>query len=301
MDEGTFGSFASGFISGGASAVFMSGAMKGLSSDDLTDSQRTSLAFKAALIGGGACLMTGGNFLKGALFGYNIAMFNYTEGETVTESFPVSPNMCVTRFAYYSGNVCAELPEFTVVGNIPNPPSDSSSLFNLVINGASYTNTFIDSFGKGLERYSGNSTYGSNGKVYWKKSTQRPFVRNQYVTTQRLTTIGCKITSKTGTAGSVILGVQIVHGLVQDGMDYNHNGYTYGYNTVRATVSFGCAWVGMEVGLRLGSHLGGAIGGLFGGVGAIPGSIAGAAIVGSAGAYWGGKAGEKAVDWLYGK
>ena len=55
------------------------------------------------------------------------------------------------------------------------------------------------------------------------------------------------------------------------------------------------------MGLRLGSHLGGAIGGLFGGVGAIPGSIAGAAIVGSAGAYWGGKAGEKAVDWLYGK
>ena len=61
MDGGSFGSFASGFISGGASAVFMSGAMKGLTPDDLTDSQRTSLAFKAALIGGGACLMTGGN------------------------------------------------------------------------------------------------------------------------------------------------------------------------------------------------------------------------------------------------
>lgn len=46
MDGGSFGSFASRFISGGASAMFMSGAMKGLTPDDLTDFQRTSLAFK---------------------------------------------------------------------------------------------------------------------------------------------------------------------------------------------------------------------------------------------------------------
>lgn len=45
----------------------MSANMKGLTPDDMTDSQRTSLAFKAALIGGGACLLTGG--ITGAFYG----------------------------------------------------------------------------------------------------------------------------------------------------------------------------------------------------------------------------------------
>lgn len=70
LDGGNFGGFVSGLVGGCASAMFMSGGMKGLTPDDLTDSQKADIAFKAALIGGGVCLIAGGDFIKGALIGY---------------------------------------------------------------------------------------------------------------------------------------------------------------------------------------------------------------------------------------
>lgn len=289
MDGGSFGSFASGFISGGASAMATYVGMKGLSPEDMTDSQRTSLAFKAALIGGGACLLTGGNFLKGALFGYNIATFNYLEGET--------PEDYVDEFGY----VYKELPDLIVEAKVSREFLDFKGTFNLWTNGASYSNATIDSFGKGLKRYSGNSTFGSNRKLYLKTSAQRPFIRNQYVTTQKLTVIGSKITNITGNVSYGIGGIQFLFGAYQDYQDLENYGSTDGYNSMRALVSFGTACAGMEAVIYLGAKIGGSIGSLFGGVGAIPGSIIGATIGGLAGAYWGTSTGEDAVDWVYGK
>ena len=75
--------------------MFMSGAMKGLTPDDLTDSQRTSLGALAASIGGAASIMAGGNYLRGALIGYQIAMFNYLEGEDPVVFFDEEGNKVV--------------------------------------------------------------------------------------------------------------------------------------------------------------------------------------------------------------
>ncbi len=275
MDGGNFGSFASGFISGGASAMVMSSAMKGLTPDDLTDYQKADIVFKAALIGGGASLITGGNFLRGALTGYNIAMFNYLEGET--------PEVYVDEF----GNAYTELPDLIVY----------PSTLNSWITAASRINTSLDSFGNSLKKNGANSTFGNNRKLYCKTSAQRPFYGNQYVSTQRLTTMGRKIVGKTTTAGHVILGAQLGLGAYQDIQDYQDYGYTDGYNTVRAGGAFAGAYVGMKAGL----WLGGTIGFNFGGIGAIPGSIIGATVFGIIGAYYGGEVGEQTVDWIYGK
>ncbi len=285
MDGGNFGSFASGFVSGGATAMMMSGEMNGLTPDDLSDSKNTHLLVKAALIGGGVSLLTGGNFLKGALIGYNIAAFNYLEGEAPEEYFD--------EF----GNAYTELPDLIVRPYVSNNFLDFKCYFNLWTFSRSNSNVFLDSFGQSLERKGEISSLGSNNKLYWKTSTQRPCIRNQYVTTQKLTVIGKDITRITGHAGKAIGALQIGFGMIQDGMDFNNYGYTDGYNTVRAAASFGAALAGMEAGLCIGAS----IGSCFGGMGAIPGSILGATIYGIIGAFWGGEAGGQTIDWLYGK
>ena len=287
MDGGSFGSFASGFIGGGASAIFMSANMKGLTPDDMTDSQRTSLAFKAALIGGGASLITGGNFLKGAFVGYNIATFNYLEGED-----PVV-------FEDEEGHKVHELLDLVVTPKIPTQFFYCKDYFSSRIDATSYINTAIDGFGQSLAKYGANSTVGINHniQIYWRTTSQRPFYGNQHISTQRLTAVGSKIVGKTTTAGYIIGTAQVAGGLSQDVADLYCYGQTDMYNTVRASASFGGAWAGMKVGL----YVGGQIGGIFGGVGAVPGSIIGAAVCGIVGAYYGGELGGLTVDWMYGK
>ncbi len=287
IDGGSFGCFASGFISGGASALFMSANMNGLTPDDLTDSQKTSLAFKAALVGGGACLLTGGNFLKGALFGYNIAGFNYLEGEA-----PVV-------FEDEEGHIVHELLDLVVTPKIPTEFIIGKDYLSERIDATSFINTAIDSFGQSLAKNGANSTVGINHniQIYWKTTSQRPFYGNQHISTQRLTTVGSKIVGKTTTAGYIIGTAQVAVGLTQDSMDFKYYGYTNGYNTFRAAASFGGALAGFKAGVSLG----GIIGAHFGGIGAIPGSIIGGTVLGIIGSFWGGEAGGQAVDWIYGK
>lgn len=297
MDGGNFGSFASGFISGGAAASFMSGKMKGLAPDDCTGQNKTNILFKAALIGGGAALMTGGNFLKGAMIGYNIAAFNYLEGETVVPQNQYSSNMDIARFAYYSGHVCAELQDVIVEARVPTWLLNFNDYISGRLNFESYTNTSISSVGNSLKNEGYNSTLGSNGKIYWKTKGERGFYGNQHVTAQRLSTIGNQIITKTNAAGWCIAGVQVGLGYVQDKVDEIYYGHTDYYNTVRTSVSFATAYAGMEAGLYLGASWGS----LFGGVGAIPGGIIGAAVGGFVGACLGGEAGGQVVDWIYEK
>ncbi|MDE6511917.1 MAG: hypothetical protein K2L00_07490, partial [Muribaculaceae bacterium] len=291
MDGGSFGSFASGFISGGASAMFMSDAMKGLSPDDLTDYQRTSLGALAASIGGAASIIAGGSYLRGALIGYQIAMFNYLEGEDPVVFFDEE------------GNKVRELQDVIVVGMaLKHKSLDYMELSKLLINGASNTNTCFDSFGRSLIVHGANSTLGINKlsgkmKFYWKTLEQRPFNGNKYVSTQKLTTIGSNITSKTRIANPAIFTALFAFSVYQDIQDYQNEGRTNYYHAVRATVSFGAACAGMEVGL----YWGGVIGAGFGGFGAIPGSIIGATIGGIIGAIGVGEIGGLAVDRAYGK
>ncbi len=261
--------------------------MKGFTPDDLTDSQKTDLAFKAALIGGGACLLAGGNFLKGALVGCNIAMFNYLEGEDLVE------------YLDEEGHKVRELHEVNVIAKIPKKILDFKDYVSYRINSTSYINTGIDCFGQSLAKYGANSTVGigKNIEVYWKTPTQRPFYGNQYISTQKITSVGSKIVGKTGTLGKALGGAQVIIGVGQDVADFSYYGHTYGYNTVHAAVSFGGALGGMKAGI----YIGGGIGSCFGGVGAIPGSIIGATIFGILGAYYGGEVGGQTVDWLYGK
>lgn len=297
MDGGNFGSFASGFISGGAAASFLSGKMKGLTPDDPTDTNKTNVLFKAALIGGGAALMTGGNFLRGAMIGYNIAAFNYLEGETVVPENEFSDTMDIARFAYYSGHVCAELQDVNIYTKVPTWLLNFNDFMVKYINFESNINTVYNGVGNSLNKEGYNSTIGSNGKFYWKIKGEKGFYGNQYVTAQRLTTIGEQIAFQTGKTGNYIAAAQIGYGAVQDYLDYKYYGYTDGYHAVHAAGSFAGAVAGMKAGFALGSALCAPIGG----VGAIPGGIICSAVLGIAGAFCGGEIGGEIVDWIYGK
>ena len=216
------------FMSGYASAVFMSGAMKGLTPDNLTDSQKADLVFSATLIGGASSIITGGSYLRGAMIGYSIAVFNYLEEETVEESFPISPNMEIVRFAYYSGNVCAELQNFIATPRIPTYFFTSKGYISNPFESASFVNSCIDSHGQSLAKYGANSTagIGNNIQVYWKTATQRPFYGNQYISTQKLTTVGSNIVSKTTKASNIIGLVQVGIGAIHDIADLSCYGHT---------------------------------------------------------------------------
>lgn len=162
---------------------------------------------------------------------------------------------------------------------------------------ASMINTGINCFGGSLERNSGNSTIGSNYKLYFHKKGEQGFHGNQYVRTVRLDKIGGEIKSVTKFAGKTLGIAQVGIGAYEDYLDYQGQGQTYGYNMVRAVGECAGAWAGAEVGAYIGAQ----VGGLFYGVGAVPGAIIGGAVGGFCGALWGGDSGGQLIDYVYGK
>lgn len=155
------------------------------------------------------------------------------------------------------------------------------------------TNTVLNGIGASLKRHGGNSTIGSNGKVYWHGGVQRGFYGNQHVSTMRLTSVGRAITKHTGPIGWGITGYEIYDGFAQDGL-------AVGYNTVHASASAVGGWTGGWAGLEAGAMIGGSIGVSFGGVGAVPGAVIGGIIGGVGGAFGGSAVSEFAVDKMYG-
>ena len=155
-------------------------------------------------------------------------------------------------------------------------------------------NTVLDGIGTLLKEHGGNSTFGSNGKFYWRTTGQRGFYGNQYVSATKLTTIGRRITKFTGPVGKTLDGIAIYDGYKQDGNQM-------GYHTVRATADVAGGWAGASAGAALGAEAGAAVGVWFDGVGAIPGAIIGGAVGGIIGTYGGGWLATSSVDMIYGR
>lgn len=273
LGGGSFGAgLASGAISSGVGS-FVQGA--GL--------HPALMVASSAAIGGVAAWATGGDFLSGALTGLKIAMFNHLEHQDVG----------IKKGVNEDGEWMSELPEVVCVAVRKTPLTGVES----GVLTASMINTGINCFGGSLERNSGNSTIGSNYKLYFHKKGEQGFHGNQYVRTVRLDKIGGEIKSVTKFAGKTLGIAQVGIGAYEDYLDYQGQGQTYGYNMVRAVGECAGAWAGAEVGAYIGAQ----VGGLFYGVGAVPGAIIGGAVGGFCGALWGGDSGGQLIDYVYGK
>lgn len=270
------GSFGSGFAAGATASGIGSFAQS-------VKLKPGYLVLSSAAIGGVVAWATGGDFLKGALQGMRIGLFNHTAhpGELYYDS---------------EGNLRGELKEFVCYGK-----SSSNSTSSDYIGVIADINTVADCLGMSLKKNSGNSTIGSNGKLYFHSSDQRGFNGNQYVKTIRMSNVGSSIVKYTGNATKIFGIYDIVNGAITDYNDYEIYSYTNGYNTVRATSGFAGGWMGAAIGAKIGAKSGCFIGVYFEGVGAIPGTIIGGFVGGVIGAFGGSEIGENSVDYIYSK
>ena len=189
------------------------------------------------------------------------------------------------------GNIRGKISEVVV------KPSRYTSC--VLIDVAANLNTFIDGAGASMKENGGNSTFGSNYRLYWHTANERGFYGNQYVRTVRVTNIGEQIIKTTGVVCKGVDGFTILNGFVLDIQDYQM-GYTNGYNTVHATAGTIGGWAGAKVGATLGAKVGASIGLYLGGVYTVPATIvcgAAGGILGSLGGNW---LGTQTTDIIYG-
>ena len=219
----------------------------------------------------------GDNFLQGALNGFQIGLLNHAMHDD---------GFGITYYHDKDGNQCGTISEIVVT------PSDKTDLFAV----SETANTVVGSVGSSLKNNAGNSTWGSNYKLYWHAKGEQGFYGNQYVKTMNLVNIGRSITKYTGIAGKVVNGIDIYYG-------YKEDESQIGYYTLRAGASAAGGYVGGLAGVWAGGLAGAKIGAIvgtwFGVAGAVPGAIIGGAIGGaflSEGGSWGG---EKAFELLY--
>lgn len=159
-----------------------------------------------------------------------------------------------------------------------------------------HVNNVVGSTALAMEKYSGTSTIGNNGKWYWEKPSGRAFYGNQYVNVTRMSTIGKKL-GYIGTPVTVVLEVpEIVEGYMADGGRFGDNARRQTFGAAGA-VAGGMA--GAALGAKIGSIAGGAIGALCGGIGAVPGAAIGAFVGGFIGGWLVGDAVEKAAEGLH--
>jgi RHS repeat-associated protein len=266
------GNFASAFVSGAAASGIGSYAktIKGLETWQMVSS--------TTAMGGVVAWATGGDFLQGAMQGMMIGLFNHAAHDKGEGTSPLKVSVVTNQAGTY---------EFFVIGARKGGKGD-------VLAVATGMNTVLDGIGTSLKEHGGNSTFGSNGKFYWRTTGQRGFYGNQYVSATKLTTIGRRITKFTGPVGKTLDGIAIYDGYKQDGNQI-------GYHTVRATADVAGGWAGASAGAALGAEAGAAVGVWFGGVGAIPGAIIGGAVGGIIGTYGGGWLATSSVDMIYGR
>ena len=148
------------------------------------------MVVSSAAIGGVAAWATGGDFLAGALNGLKIAMFNHLEHQYVG----------IRKGVNEDGDWLSDLPEVECVAYRRTTMFDVEKAFAV----GSTINTGIDCFGRSLEKNSGNSTIGSNVRLYFHKDSERGFYGNQYVRTIKLTKIGGYVTKVTGPIGKIM-------------------------------------------------------------------------------------------------
>ena len=246
--------FWNGLISGAASSGIGSYAQSVNLNTGLMVASTTTM-------GGIVAWATGDNFLQGAMQGMQIGILNHSLHDGDEGSIPLKVSVTTNEAGMY---------EVTVIRARKGGKENILAI-------AAEINTITDCFGTSLKKNSGNTTLGSNGKLYYHVAGQRGFYGNQYVSTVRLVHVGKVITKATGSVGKVLDGISIYDGYKQDRNQI-------GYNTVRAVADVAGGWAGAVAGLKIGTS----IGSLFGGVGAIPGAVIGSTVFGIIGAYGGG-------------
>ena len=246
--------FWNGLISGAASSGIGSYAQSVNLNTGLMVASTTTM-------GGIVAWATGDDFLQGAMQGMQIGILNHSLHDGDEGSIPLKVSVTTNEAGMY---------EVTVIGARKGGKENILAI-------AAEINTITDCFGTSLKKNSGNTTLGSNGKLYYHVAGQRGFYGNQYVSTVRLVHVGKVITKATGSVGKVLDGISIYDGYKQDRNQI-------GYNTVRAVADVAGGWAGAVAGLKIGTS----IGSLFGGVGAIPGAVIGSTVFGIIGAYGGG-------------
>ena len=259
--------FWNGLISGAASSGIGSYAQSVNLNTELMVASTTTM-------GGIVAWATGDDFLQGAMQGMQIGILNHSLHDGDEGSIPLKVSVTTNEAGMY---------EVTVIGARKGGKENILAI-------AAEINTITDCFGTSLKKNSGNTTLGSNGKLYYHVAGQRDFYGNQYVSTVRLVHVGKVITKATGSVGKVLDGISIYDGYKQDRNQI-------GYNTVRAVADVAGGWAGAVAGLKIGTS----IGSLFGGVGAIPGAVIGSTVFGIIGAYGGGKLATCSVDNIYGR
>ena len=259
--------FWNGLISGAASSGMGSFAQSVNLNTGLMVASTTTM-------GGIVAWATGDDFLQGAMQGMQIGILNHSLHDGDEGSIPLKVSVTTNEAGMY---------EVTVIGARKGGKENILAI-------AAEINTITDCFGTSLKKNSGNTTLGSNGKLYYHVAGQRDFYGNQYVSTVRLVHVGKVITKATGSVGKVLDGISIYDGYKQDRNQI-------GYNTVRAVADVAGGWAGAVAGLKIGTS----IGSLFGGVGAIPGAVIGSTVFGIIGAYGGGKLATCSVDNIYGR
>ena len=261
--------FGAGFVSGAISSF--AGQLIGSNPSLFCRVSVTSLA------GGVTAWACGGDFVKGALRGLAIAIFN----EEWHVKYWIKPN----------GELVGEFQKPLEVKY--RVPELDPKIFNVISN----TNGIVNCIAIGLKE-SKQSTFGNNWKVYLCDENSRPFYGNQYVSTINMKDAGEYLNHYTktfGPIGKVLNGAKLLDGGLKDYNTYQKTGETNYYNTVKATADIAGGWAGAALGAKAGI----AIGSFFGGVGFIPGAVLGAAVGAFIGSCLGSSFGEQTVDYVY--
>lgn len=259
------GDFVSGFVSGAVASGI--GHIMAAKSYDLF-SRITASSFTAGM----AAWMVGGDFVKGALQGLSIAIFNEALHDQIYDE--IYEQEGEYRYNFGVSVMCSKI----------RPELDPRVFYAMYT-----TNGVIDAVAYANKRFAGNSTFGNNWKFYFHKKGTRGFYGNQKVTTWLLREKGAyfnRYTKISGPVGLALNAGKIIDAGLKDYNYYQKTGEIKLDNTIEAAAEITISWAAAAAGAEFGGRLGLAIGGLTG-IGAIPMSIIGAAAFGIAGGIWG--------------
>ncbi len=286
------GGFGSGFASGAVSSGMESYTQ-------LAKMPLTLRILSSTAIGGTSAWLVGGDFISGAFNGLNVALLNFEEDK----SAPLYYNNKGELYGDLQEIVCIGYAPISMKQNpvkkpipiTPNKTNDScdSMGWGFCIEFAAGANDVTDAFGSALKRYSGNSTYSSNGELVFRERTVRAVRGRKNMNVIRLEKVGKNITNFTRKSTALIGIVQISDAYHTDMVLSRIQGHNNYYNTVRTVSQLVCGYFGSEFGFSTG--------GFIGSIGGPAGSIVGATSLGIYFGYKGDEIGGYIVDKLYGK
>ncbi len=214
------GSFTSGFASG----AVVSGIGHLMSSESYDISARVAAS---SFSGGITAWLTGGDFVRGALQGLSIAIFN----EVIHDKL-YSKNG-EYRYNFGKSVVCRKR-------ILEIDPEVFEAMYN--------TNTWIDCIAFANMEKGGNSTLGSNWKFYFHKEGTRGSYGNQYVTrTIKLAERGAyfsKYTKAWGPVGLALNSGKMLGAGMADYNQYQKTGEVNLDNTIEAATEITVSWAG---------------------------------------------------------